>query len=292
MKKNIEFYSDGSKIKGHLYLPDQLKDGEKIPGIVLCHGFAGVKELLLPPYAQTFSESGFAALPFDYRGFGESEGERGKLIPYFQIADIRNALTFMQTQAEVNPDKLGLWGTSFGGANAIVTSDLDKRVKCLSVQLTFGDGERVITGGLDEQEKEKLLAMLHKLQVKEVTQNKSMQVTVQKILTDEQSIEFFNKMIEAYPELNIKIPFLTIKETMEHKPEKHLGGVRVPILIVGAENDKVNPPEESGIIFEKANEPKELMMVPRAAHYEVYEGEMFNSVVSKQLEWFKTYLVG
>lgn len=291
MEKNIEFYSDGSKIKGILYLPDDPGENEKIPGIVLCHGFAGVKELLLPPYAQAFSENGFAALVFDYRGFGESEGERGKLAPYFQVTDIRSALTFMQTQPQVDPDKLALWGTSFGGANAIVASAVDKRIKCLSVQLTFGDGERVITGGLDEQEKEKLLTMLHKLQVKGVTQNKSMQVTVQKILTDEQSIEFFNKTVETYPELNIKIPFLTIKETLEHKPEKHLGEVRVPILIVGAENDKVNPPEESGIIYEKANEPKELMMVPGATHYEVYEGERFNSVVGKQLEWFKTYLV-
>ena len=162
---------------------------------------------------------------------------------------------------------------SFGGANAIVTAALDKRVTCLCVQLAFGNGERVITGGLTGEEKEKLEAMLMKVWTRAVTQDKIMQVPINKILTDEQSIEFYNKTVADFPGLDIKIPFLTIKETMEYQPEKYLDSVHVPILIIGAENDKVNPKEESEILYEKANSPKELLIIKGATHYQCYEGE-------------------
>jgi alpha-beta hydrolase superfamily lysophospholipase len=288
MKQDVEFYSEGSRIKGILYVPDN--DKEKNPAIVLCHGFAGFKELLLPAYAEEFCQKGFIALTFDYRGFGESEGERGKLSPRAQVTDIRNAITFIMSLPGVDAHRLGLWGTSFGGANAIVTTALDKRVKCLCVQLAFGNGERVITGGLTGEEREKLESMLMKVWTRAVTQNKIMQVPINKILTDEQSIEFYNKTVADFPGLDIKIPFLTIKETMEYQPEKYVDSVHVPILIIGAENDKVNPKEESEILYQKANSPKELLIIKGATHYQCYEGEKFSEVVTSQLQWFGKYL--
>ncbi len=290
MKKGVEFYSEGSLVKGILYFPDNYEENEKLPALLLCHGFAGVKELLLPNYAEEFCKNGFITLTFDYRGFGESEGERGKLSPQAQIIDIRNAITLLQSLPEVDPDKLGLWGTSFGGANAIAAASLDKRIKCLSIQLAFGDGERVITRNLSKEEKEKLNTTLMKIWSKAVTQNKIMQVPIYKVLTDEQSIEFYNKTVDKHPELNIKIPFLSIKETMEHKPEKYLNSIHIPLLIIAAEKDKVNPREESEILYQKANEPKELHIVKGATHYEVYEGEFFKEVVTKQVDWFNKYL--
>jgi len=290
MKRDIEFYSEGSRVKGILYLPDKYEKEEKIPAIVLCHGFAGFKEILLPNYAEEFSKNGFIALTFDYRGFGESEGEPGKLSPQIQIIDIRNAITFLQSLPGIDPGKIGVWGTSFGGANAIAAAGLDNRVKCLAVQLTFGDGERVITGNLTKEEKEKLCATLMKVWTKAVTQNKIMRLPIHKILNDEQSLEFYEKTVEQFPGLNIKIPFLTLKETIEHKPEKYLPSIKIPILIVGAEKDKVNPKEESEILYEKANEPKELLIIKGATHYEVYEGEAFKQVVLKQIAWFNKYL--
>jgi fermentation-respiration switch protein FrsA (DUF1100 family) len=286
----VEYYSEGSCIKGVLYLPDDIEERGKVPAIILCHGFAGVKELLLPAYAEVFSANGFAALTFDYRGFGESEGEEGKLSPCLQISDIRNTITFVQSLAEVDAERIGLWGTSFGGANAVIAAALDKRVKCLAVQLTFEDGERVITGNLTTEEKDKLLATMMKVWTKAVTRNQVMKLPVNKVLTDEQSIEFFNKAIEQFPHLNVKIPFFTIKETIDHKPGQYVKWVQVPILIVAAENDKVNPKEESEILYQNANEPKELMIVEGATHYEVYEGKWFEQVSKRQIEWFEKYL--
>ncbi len=147
MKQEIVFYSENCKIAGDLYLPDSLGEGCRLPAVVLCHGFSGIREILLPPYADFFSQNGFAACVFDYRGFGDSEGERGRLVPAEQVVDIRNAITFLETLPQVDPARIGLWGTSFGGANAIYAAAIDTRVKCLSVQITFGSGERMVAGG-------------------------------------------------------------------------------------------------------------------------------------------------
>jgi uncharacterized protein len=287
MRKNIEFYSENCLIKGHLYLPEN-NEG-KLPGIVMCQGFAGIKEMLLPPFAEKFSGNGFAVLTFDYRGFGGSEGVRGLLSASNQVKDIRNATTFMQGLPEVEPERIGIWGSSYGGANAITVSGLDKRIKCTCTQLPFGDGERVILGQKTEEEKRKLLESLNKIWIKTVTKNKGMMMPVNKFLTDKQSIEAYSKYIERFPEMNIKIPFLTMMETIEYKPENYLKNTTIPIHITGAEKDIVNPIFESESIYEKANGPKALLKV-NATHFEIYEGKIFDKVSEAQINWYKKYL--
>lgn len=288
MHHSINFFSEGSKIAAHLYLPSPIS--VPLPAIILCHGFAGVKELLLPSFARYFSERGYAALCFDYRGFGESEGERGRLVPEYQIRDIQNAITYLQSREDIDGDKIGLWGSSFGGANAIVTAARDKRVKCLCVQLTFGDGERVITGAMSPEEKSKFLDTIRKMQQKKVTSNRELMVPIHKVLSDEQSKTFYNENVVLFPALENKIPFLTVAETLGHKPELFLDDLAIPIHIVSATDDSVNPPQESQILYEKAHEPKTHLVVKGASHYKVYEGEFFNLVANAQMEWFRKYL--
>ncbi len=71
-KRVVHFYSEGSRLEGDLFLPSDLRRGEKRPGIVICHGFTGLRELVLPDYAKVFTEAGYVSLIFDYRGFGGS----------------------------------------------------------------------------------------------------------------------------------------------------------------------------------------------------------------------------
>ncbi len=290
MVKNIEFYSEENLLKGNLYLPPYWDENKLYPVIILCHGFAGVKELLLPNFADEFRNNGYIVLTFDYSGFGESEGERDKISPSIQITDIRNSISFLQSVKSVDIANIGLWGTSYGGANSIVVAALDNRIKCLVVQLSFGDGERVITQQLTLQEREKLYDSINRAWIRKVTKNKDLKVTLDKILTDKQSIEFYIKNVEKFPSLKNKISFLTIKETMSHKPEIYLNHIQIPILIVSAENDAVNPKEESNILFDKAHEPKELYIVQNATHYDLYEGDKFKEVLNKELMWFNKYL--
>jgi fermentation-respiration switch protein FrsA (DUF1100 family) len=290
MLKTVEFYSEGSKIAAYLFFPDQYEPGTALPAIILCHGFAGIKEFLLPEYAKSFAATGYIALLFDYRGFGESEGERGRLVPAEQVVDIRNAITFMETLPEVDPARIGLWGSSFGGANVITTTAIDQRVRCLVAQLTFGSGERMILGDLEAAEREKLLGTLKKARERMVIKNKSLSLTPDQILTDTDSKAFYQSSLQKYPALQTKIPLTTLQHIIEYKPEVSIANLSIPVLIIGADQDIVCPVLESRRLFEKAVEPKELFIIENAKHYDVYSGENFVKSSGKAREWFDKYL--
>ena len=73
MKKNISFYSEGVKLDGDIYYPDDLKDGEQRAGVVLCHGYTGVKDLYLPDNARALNEAGYMVMTFDYKGWARAK---------------------------------------------------------------------------------------------------------------------------------------------------------------------------------------------------------------------------
>ncbi len=290
MQQYVEFYSEGCRIAADLYLPEHCIAGQGLPAVVLCHGFSGIRTILLPPYAHELACNGFAVLLFDYRGFGDSEGERGRLVPAEQRVDIRNALTFMQSRAEVDPARIGLWGTSFGGANAICTAAVDRRVHCLCVQITFGSGERMVGAGMSDEEKQKLYATLDKAWQRAVVKNKPMMLAMEQILTDDDSRAFYAKTVAEHPEFKTKLPLTTIRESLEYRPEDCLEHVRVPIMFIGATGDIVCPVAETHALYAKAHEPKDMLIIEGARHYDVYEGEYFKQSCGTAVEWFKKYL--
>lgn len=288
MVKNVEFYSDGRSLKGNIYYPENFNIESCYPTVVLCHGFAGVKELLLPNFAQKFAHEGFIALTFDYRGFGQSEGDRGVIIPQEQIRDIRNAITYISSLEEVDSQRIALWGTSLGGANALTVAALDKRIKSLSVQITFGNGERNNCSTLTTDEKSKLDIMLNKAWTNSVTKNRTMMLPLKKILSDKQSVQFFDDNIEAFPEaLKARIPLTTNLLINEFKPEEYFNKIDIPVLVVGATQDIVNNPDESREIYNGLpGVDKELLMVD-ATHYDIYCGKNLETVSNAQVKLFK-----
>ena len=89
----VTFHSEGFRLVGDLYLPGGLGPGEARAGVVLCHGYTGVKDLYLPGNARVLAEAGYAVLAFDYKGWGESEGPRNRLAPYSRVAGVMESLS-------------------------------------------------------------------------------------------------------------------------------------------------------------------------------------------------------
>src|SRR5215470_16058951 len=141
MRRDIEFDAEGITLRGWLYTPDS--GGGPHPTIVMAHGYSAVKEMYLDKFAEVFSGWGMAALVFDNRGFGASDGEpRFEIDPWAQVRDYRHAITYARTLPEVDRARIGIWGSSYSGGHVLVVGAIDRRVGCVVSQVPLISGHR------------------------------------------------------------------------------------------------------------------------------------------------------
>jgi uncharacterized protein len=140
-REDIEFTSDGETVRGWLYWPDE-PSGD-VPAVVLAGGWCYVRELVMPYYAEAFAAAGIAALVFDYRNLGVSDGEpRQHLDPTAQIRDYQNALSYLERCDGIDADRLGAWGISYSGGHVLVLAATDPRIRAIVSQIPVVDGYR------------------------------------------------------------------------------------------------------------------------------------------------------
>ena len=106
-RRDVRFVVNRYAINGWLYLPDTR--GEKHPCVVMANGTGGTKHMLLEKYARRFQAAGMAVLSFDYRSFGDSEGNPRQLlwIPH-QLQDYAAAIDFSRNLEGVDPQRIAL----------------------------------------------------------------------------------------------------------------------------------------------------------------------------------------
>jgi uncharacterized protein len=290
-RRTVNFFSEGTRLEGDLFLPSDSKPGERHPGIVLCHGFTGIRSLTLPDYAKVFAKAGFVALTFDYRGFGASEGAKWRLIPLEQIDDIRNATSFLEAQPEVAPERIGLWGTSFGGAHAPYAAAIDSRVKAAVGQVGFGDGERFM---LDVRSYGERVELMRKLA--EDRRRRALEGTGERVdpldmaLRSSQSREFLPQALKSFPAMRCELSWETVETTLEYKPIDLVHRIAPrALLLIGARDDNVCPIEGYEKLYERAGEPRKLVVLP-IKHYEIYAGKWLEESARLACQWFERFL--
>src|SRR5437879_6801327 len=134
MRQDIEFNAEGTTLCGWFYTPASANG--PFPTIVMAHGFSAVKEMYLDKYAEVFANAGLAALVFDNRNFGSSDGEpRQEIDPWAQIRDYRHAITYARTRPEVDRERIGTWGSSYSGGHVLVVGAIDRLGECVASQV-------------------------------------------------------------------------------------------------------------------------------------------------------------
>lgn len=143
MRTKVAFTSAGVRCAGYLYLP---AGSAPVPCVVLCHGFSGTMDRLFD-YGERFAAEGFAALVFDYRSFGESDGEPRQVpdIPG-QLVDVRSAVAFVRGHERVDPARVLLWGNSLGGAHVVTVAADDPSVAAVVAQIPFNGFPKKVEG--------------------------------------------------------------------------------------------------------------------------------------------------
>jgi uncharacterized protein len=239
MPKSVIFYSEGVKLAGDLFLPADVKPGERRAGIVLCHGYTGVRSIYLPDNARVLANAGYVVLTFDYKGWGDSDGAKTRLAPYSRVADVQAALTFMGAQSEVDVARLGIYGTSYGGATVVFVAAIDPRVKCVVSVVGIGNGARWMRSVRRPDEYHDLLERAAADRVKRaLTGNSDLADRNEVLLPDRQSAELGAAARRDNPAAVTKVPLEFIDDTLGFNPEWVVDRIAPrPILFITTDYD-------------------------------------------------------
>jgi fermentation-respiration switch protein FrsA (DUF1100 family) len=133
VSRRVTFPSGGETLVGTLFTPAGPPDGQ-LPAVVVAGGQTCVKEQMAGRYAGRLAARGYAALAFDFRGFGESGGQpRDYESPSRKVEDIHGALTFLADQPGLDPDRLAALGIGVGAGYVAVEAASDRRVRALAL---------------------------------------------------------------------------------------------------------------------------------------------------------------
>lgn len=294
MRKDITFTSKGLRCSGWLYVPDDLKTGMKAPAIVMANGFTGVKEQILPDYATFFAGAGFVTLAFDYRYFGDSQGEpRSQVFPFEMVDDIRNAITWVSDQLEVDPLRIGIWGASYGGGLVLYAGTYDKRVKAVvsEVPAAISPEQRRARNpqGWDD--------MYEILLQDRIARYKTGVVNYRKVVAPEGEPcvlpgrePYEEYMAIKQPNWRNQVTLESLEKMWEFDPVSmiHMMSPTALLLIV-AEKDCFFSPDLIRATYEKVVEPKAMSVFP-VRHFEMYSEPWLSKSASVAINWFKKYL--
>lgn len=292
----------GTVLRGWLYLPASRRD--RVPGVVMTHGFSATKEMGLDRYAEVFAAAGLAVLVYDHRNLGESDGEPRRLInPWAQARDYRHALTWLGERPEVDAARLAVWGSSFSGGEAIVVGAVDHRVGAVVANVPFAS-----LGAGDIATPERFTALRDALLDESGAGPAD---------SDEEPLGPMRVVIEPGVERGTPV-FLGQPESTEwFLAQRARGGSRwenrvllrgfpgdpvhfdpavclpyldAPLLMVVASEDRLADTASTLAAFERAREPKQIEVI-EGHHFVPYDGDAFERAAGIERDFLVRTLV-
>ena len=262
--EKVNFYSEGAKLVGDLYLPDS-DQGKPYPGIVQGPGFLGLKDA--KHYIMMFEKLcavGYACLCFDYRGWGDSEGEqRGWVMPKWQAEDIRSALSYLETRPDIDADRLATYGSGgTGGGNAVYVAAVDSRVKCCVSYLGVSSGREWLHSMRREYEWVDYLKSIEADRKQRALTGKGAIVSAREggimVQTPERQTTTIKK--DVADKIPDAMPLACAEAILEYSPIDVVHKISPRgALFIAVEGDAVTPEQQSFDLYEKAGEPKKLV---------------------------------
>jgi pimeloyl-ACP methyl ester carboxylesterase len=285
----VAFHSDGSKLAATLYLPVPAHGGGRgAPAVVVAAGWGGTKDRGLVQFATRFATAGFAALAFDYRGYGESEGAKNRLFPIEQSADIRAAVAFLRQQDGIDPGRVSVLGVLTSGAAALQAASEDPGISAVVGFFPFGNGETWMqaqrrNGGWSE-----FVRRIEEDRVHRAVDGTTKMVDPNEILIrDPEGIEREERSRAGSPARRAwRLGLDSADAILSFKPEDHLHRISPrPVMIVAVRNDTLMPYAEVERLFTKLEEPKRLLTLDGIRHHDIYEPTRLNEVINEVVDF-------
>jgi uncharacterized protein len=286
---------DGTTLAAWLFRPAD-DSASPMPAITMSHGFSATRHHGIEPIARKFAEAGFVVLLHDHRNFGGSGGPpRHDIDPWRQIEDWRQAITYLESLDIVDRSCIGLWGTSFSGGHAIVLGATDRRLRAVVTQVPtidgFAAGQRRILpdkiAAVEEAFSEDLRAQMRG-ESPRTQKLVDLDLDVPAQYHDPAAVNF---LLQEVPEGMWKneITIQSNRRARMYEPGRWIDRVSpTPLLIIVARNDTTTPTDLALSAFERALQPKSLVIIP-GGHYSPYI-EAFEEATGAAVDWFRLHL--
>lgn len=265
METRITLPSDGLELSGVLHIPDGHRPGTRLPAFIVLHGFLGSKDESHAEIQARMLESwGYAALRIDFRGCGESGGLRGYVLCLDQVADTRNALSWLAQRPEIDSARIGLIGHSFGAAVSVYTAGVDPRVAAVVSSCGWGHGERKFQGQHPGPENWKTFTdMLARGKAHKAATGEPLWVSRWEVVPIPEHLR-----VHLPKKAQDKVTADTAQSMFDFRAEDVVGNIAPrPLLLLHIADDTITPTEQSLRLFEKAGQPTELFLMTGVSHF-------------------------
>lgn len=288
MEERVSFYSGaGLKLAAILEKPEA--DNKARPAVVICNGPGGGKDGLAERVSHWLVAADYIVLRFDYRGIGESDGPKSRLIPLEQAEDIGNAVTFLQQQKGVDPQRIGLWGVATGGAAATWAAGTDRRVKCLVCANGMSDLGAWLRDNRRYWEWVELLKLLEEDRVKRVLTGVPGMLETPLIPPNPNTQRYRDQFFKDKPMALLTLE--SVEAMVNFRPIEVVPRIAPRAAMwICARQETLIPTEQIVAAYEKAGEPKRLYFIEGVEHHQLYTPGPFEEMMKVSVEWFNQQL--
>lgn len=302
--QHVTFNNGGVRMAGNLYLPANYDRSKKYPAIVVAHPWGGVKEQTSGLYAQQLARKGFITLAYDASHYGESGGEPRDLEdPADRVQDIRSAVGYLASLAQVDANRIGAVGVCAGGGYTLHEAQTDLRVKAVAGVVAYDIGDATRTGiqgaPVTAEDRHKLLQSVAEQLNKEAA---GAPLLVQQLLPSRdqvnastnnftrEAVDYYLTPRGAHPNARNRYVVTSPGLHIAYYPLEQMELISPrPVLLIAGERAETRKFSEAA--YAKAQQPKELMIIPGASHFDLYDKPQYvTPAVDKMAEFFGEHL--
>jgi uncharacterized protein len=295
-RQQVSFTSDGLELVGDLRVPG---GGGPSPAVVLTGPLTGVKEQVAGTYAQLLAEAGYVTLAFDHRNFGESGGQpRQHEDSAGKLADLRDAVTYLRSRAEVDPERVGVCGVCLGTAYALRFSAFDPRVKALALVAGAYNDPRAMREGMGaDGYRTQLLAAAEAWERLAATGEVDYLPAVADdggpaMMPGDEPFAYYGTDRAPSPGWRNRVTALSIRELITLDAAMAADFISpTPMLVVHGQRDDYCGPDAAQAVYDRAGEPKRIRWLPAQLHIDLYDNpEFVGPAVAEVSAWFGDHL--
>jgi alpha-beta hydrolase superfamily lysophospholipase len=266
------FFSSGLRLDADLHLPDDDGAGAPYPVVIPSSGYQGLKVIHPERFARALTARGFAVVAFDYRGFGLSEGERGRLVPQEWAEDLRAAVDRAAAAEDLDAERIGLLGWGMGGGVVVAEAAEDPRVRAVASLNCVSDGERSTRNMHDDASWRSLLERVAADRGHRSEYGRSEIASpwdIVRLDLDGRTDGYVGEELYKAPGFGSGVTLESADRLLRFSPQSVVHRIAPrPLLVVHGEENGLHRPEEARALYENAREPKRLRLLEGAGHTE------------------------